>query len=88
MNLFAKLDHAYRSAEAAVSAISRIAPAIGKLNKRLDVIEERLHALEDAINDGESQKLRAEKDYIDGMYNMLNYNISMAKKPKGGNVNE
>lgn len=83
-----KSDVALDQSEAALTAAARASAAISRLSKRLDVIEERLHALEDAINDGESQKLKAEKDYIDGMYNLLNYDISMAKKPKGGNLNE
>lgn len=88
MNPFAKLNEAYESAEAALKAVARATRLLVDLTKRLDVIEERLKALEDAINDGESMKLKAEKDYIDGMYNMLNYDISMAKKPKGGILNE
>lgn len=76
------------TAEAAITASARTANVLAKLNKRLDVIEERLKALEDAINDGESQKLKAEKDYIDGMFNILNYDVSMARKPKGGIRNE
>lgn len=83
MNIFEKLDKAYQSAEAAITAASRAANSLSKLKKRLDVVEERLKAIEDAINDEESQKLRAEKDYIDGMYNMLNYNIDTARKAKG-----
>ena len=83
MNIFAKLDKAYQSAEAAITAASRVANGLANLKKRLDVVEEHLKALEDAINDGEVQKLKAEKDYIDGMYNMLNYNIDTARKAKG-----
>jgi len=83
MNIFAKLDKAYQSAEAAITAASRAANGLAKLKKRLDIVEEHLKALEDAVNDEESQKLRAEKDYIDGMYNMLNYNIDTARKAKG-----
>lgn len=88
MNLFAKLNQAYQSAEAAITAASRATARLSNLAKRLDLVEERLHALEDAINDGESMKLKAEKDYIDGMYNLLNYDISMAKKPKGVKLSE
>ena len=73
---------------AAVAAASKTALALSRLSKRLDVIEERLKALEDAINDSESQKLKAEKDYIDGMFNMLNYDISTAVKAKGRELNE
>ena len=76
------------TANAAANAASRTALALTKLSRRLDVIEERLKALEDAINDGESQKLKEEKDYIDGMYNLLNYNVGMARKPKGRELNE
>ena len=76
------------NSEAAVSAASKTALALSRLSKRLDVIEERLKALEDAINDSESQKLKAEKDYIDGMFNMLNYDISTAVKAKGRELNE
>ncbi len=70
------------TAEAAITASARTANALSRLSKRIDIIEERLKALEDAINDTENQKLRAEKDYIEGMYNILNYDVSMAKKPK------
>ena len=76
------------AAEAAITASARTATVVSKMNKRIDIIEERLKALEDAINDSESQKIRAEKDYIDGMYNLLNYDVSMARKPKERNVNE
>ena len=70
------------TAEAAITASARTANALSRLSKRIDIIEERLKAFEDAINDTENQKLRAEKDYIEGMYNILNYDVSMAKKPK------
>lgn len=70
------------TAEAAITAAARTASAFSRLSKRIDIIEERLKALEDAINDGESQKLKAEKDYIEGMFNILNYDVSTAKKPK------
>ena len=83
-----KADVALDQSEAALTAASRVTARMSNLSRRLDVIEERLKALEDAINDGESMKLKAEKDYIDGMYNLLNYDISMAKKPKGVNLNE
>ncbi len=76
------------TAEAAITASARTATAVSKMNKRIDVIEERLKALEDAINDPENQKLRAEKDYIDGMFNLLNYDVSMARKPKERDRNE
>ena len=76
------------TAEAAITASARTANFLAKLDKRLNVIEERLKALEDAINDSENQKLKAEKDYIEGMYNILNYDVSMARKPKGGIRNE
>lgn len=76
------------TAEAAITASARTANALSRLSKRIDIVEERLKALEDAINDTENQKLRAEKDYIDGMYALLNYDISAARKPKERNVNE
>lgn len=76
------------TAEAAITASARTANAISRLSKRIDIIEERLKALEDAINDTENQKLRAERDYIDGMYSLLNYDIGQARKPKERNVNE
>lgn len=76
------------NAEAAITAAARTAAAFSRLEKRISVIEERLKALEDSINDPENQKLRAEKDYIDGMYNLLNYDVSMARKPKERKVNE
>lgn len=85
MNLFREIRE---NAEAAVSASSKTALALARLSRRLDVIEERLKALEDAVNDEQSQKLKAEKDYIDGMYNILNYDISMARKAKGRELNE
>lgn len=83
-----KADVALDQSEAALTAASRVTARMSNLSKRLDVLEERLKALEDAINDGESMKLKAEKDYIDGMYNLLNYDISMAKKPKGVKLSE
>ena len=80
------------NAEAAVSASSKTALALAKFMKdfdrRLSIIEERLKALEDAVNDGEIKSLREEKDYIDGMFNMLNYGIDTAKKAKGRELNE
>ena len=76
------------TAEAAITAAARASNVLARLSKRIDIIEERLKALEDAINDGESQKLRAEKDYIEGMFNLLNYDVSMAKKPKDRIGNE
>ena len=77
------------NAEAAVSASSKTALALSRfmkdLDRRLGIIEERLKAIEDAFNDGEIKTLRDEKDYIDGMFNMLNYNVGTAKKAnKGG----
>ena len=83
-----KASVALDQSEAALTAASRVTVRLSNLSKRLDVVEERLKALEDAINDGESMKLKAEKDYIDGMYNLLNYDISMAKKPKGVKLSE
>ena len=83
-----KADVALDQSEAALTAASRVTAKVSNLCKRLDLLEERLKALEDAINDGESMKLKAEKDYIDGMYNLLNYDISMAKKPKGVKLSE
>lgn len=76
------------NAEAAVAAASRAALAVSRINKRLDDFEARLSAIETALNDNQSQKLRAEKDYIEGMFNMLNYNVDVAKKAKGRELNE
>lgn len=76
------------NAETAVAAASRAALAVSRINKRLDDFEARLSAIETALNDNQSQKLRAEKDYIEGMYNMLNYNVDVAKKAKGRELNE
>lgn len=80
------------NAEAAVSAASKTALALSKFKKELDErlssIEGRLKALEDSVNDGEIKTLREEKDYIDGMFNMLNFNVDTAKKAKGRELNE
>ncbi len=76
------------NAEAAVAAASRTTLAVSRINKRMDDFEARLSAIETALNDNQSQKLRAEKDYIDGMFNMLNYSVDVAKKAKGRELNE
>jgi septal ring factor EnvC (AmiA/AmiB activator) len=86
--IFDKIRKASDNAEAAVNAISRMAPVLSKLQTKLNELERRLDAISDALNDGESQKLKAEKDYIDGMYNLLNYDVSMARKPKDRVLNE
>ena len=83
-----KANVALDQSEAALTAASRVTARLSNLSKRLDVIEERLKALEDAINDGEIKTLRDEKDYIDGMFNMLNFNVDVAKKAKGRELNE
>ena len=83
-----KASVALDQSEAALTAASRVTARLNYFLKRLDSIEEGLKALEDAINDSENMDLKAKKDYIDGMYSILNYDISMAKKPKGVNLNE
>ena len=82
------LRKVYETSEAAITAAARTAAAYARLEKSVKVIEERLKALEDSVNDPENQKLRAEKDYIDGMFNLLNYDVSMARKPKERDRNE
>lgn len=80
------------NAEAAVSAASKTALALVRFRKefdeRLGNIETRLKAIEDSMNDGEIKTLRDEKDYIDGMFNMLNFNVDTAKRAKGRELNE
>ena len=80
------------NAEAAVSAASKTALALVRFKKevgdRLVDIETRLKAIEDSMNDGEIKTLRDEKDYIEGMFNMLNFNVDVAKKAKGRELNE
>ena len=85
MRLFREMRE---DASAAVSAASKAALAVAKVSRRLDVIEERLKALEDAVNEEQSQKLRKEKEFIDGMYGILNYDVGAAKRAKGRELNE
>ena len=59
-----------------------------EVGDRLVDIEMRLKAIEDSMNDGEIKTLRDEKDYIEGMFNMLNFNVDVAKKAKGRELNE
>ena len=87
MSLF-KGKEALGTAEAALGASSRIAATLSKLNKRLDSLEERLKAIEDSVTSGEVKTLIEEKEYIDGMFNMLTYDIDKAKKAKGRELNE
>lgn len=80
------------NAEAAVSASSKTALALSRFMKdvtqRLNGIEERLKAIEDAVNDGDVKTLREQKDFIEGMFNILNYDPTVARRGKGRELNE
>lgn len=81
--IFKKLREACEASEAALDALSKLTVSVSYLEAKVEDFDVRLRRVEEVFNDDENQKLRAERDYINGMYNMLNYDIGVAKKPKG-----
>ena len=84
--MFKRLRELEENVKELYGVVAKMAAKIGELEMRAREAEKRLDAIGDTLESGEIQKLKAEKDYIEGMYNMLNYDISTAKRPKGVNL--